>query len=87
MIGIAIIISSISVIFIIKTFNNGNEPIQLEFTPNEMKSYPNHTVWLLSDIRTKSIDLMANLSILFKTNVSIDIEYKIWENSQLRKVD
>ena len=51
-----------------------------------MKSYPNHTAWLLLDIRTINIDFMSNLSLAIETNSSIELEYKIWENNPLKKV-
>ncbi|MFX1328742.1 MAG: hypothetical protein ACFE91_11495 [Promethearchaeota archaeon] len=86
LIGAAIIIASISIIFIINSNIQKQESIHIEFIPKEMKSYPSHVVWLLLDIRTKNNDLMSNLSISIETNISIEMEYDIWENSQLGKV-
>ena len=85
-IGFIIIFSSISTLLIINLYNNVEQNIYVEFIPKEMKSYPNHTAWLLLDIRTSNHDLMSNLSISIKTNSSIELEYKIWENDNLRNV-
>jgi len=85
-IGFIIIFSSISTILIINYFNNEEQNIYVEFTPKEMKSYPNHTAWLLLDIGTTNHNLMSNLSISIKTNSSIELDYRIWENDNLRKV-
>ena len=80
----AIIVASIpTVIIIINTEKEDN--IQIEFTPNQMKSCPNHTAWLLLDVKTKTSDLMANLSLQINANTSIKMEYEIWEASPLRK--
>lgn len=82
----ALIIASIPIIFIIISNTQEQENIHIEFLPKRMKSYPNHTAWLLLDIRTKSSDLMSNLSLMINTNASIDMKYEIWETSSLSKV-
>jgi len=84
-VGLSIIISSISAIFLSNLHNNREDRIQIEFTPEEMKSYPNHTAWLLLDIRSKKIETISNISISIKTNNSIKLEYKIW-NHLIEKV-
>jgi len=66
--------------------NQANENIQVKFIPDQIKSYPNHTAWLLLDIKTKNEDTMSNLSINIDTNSSIDRELEIWDNSPLSKV-
>ncbi len=86
LIGAAIIIASIPIIFIINSNIQKQKSIHIEFIPKEMKSYPTHVAWLLLEIRTKNNDLMSNLSISIETNISIELEYDIWENSQLGKV-
>ncbi len=85
-IGFIIISSSISTILIINFFNSKEKNVYIEFIPKEIKSYPNHTAWLILDISTTNHNLMSNLSISIKTNSSIEWEYKIWENENLRKV-
>ncbi|MFX0003091.1 MAG: hypothetical protein ACFE9C_05945 [Candidatus Hodarchaeota archaeon] len=81
----AIIVASIPIIFIIIVNTAKEDNIQIEFTPKQMKSCPNHTAWLLLDIRTKTTDLMANLSLQINTNTSIKMEYEIWETAPLSK--
>jgi len=83
---IAIVIASIPIIVIIVANNQKKENIQIGFIPNQIKSCPNHTAWLLLDIRTRSSNLMSNLSLQLNTNRSIEIEYEIWENSPLNKL-
>ena len=85
-VGFLFIFSTISTILIINYYGSKKEDIHLEFTPKEMKSYPNHTAWLLLDITTTTNDLMANLSLLINTNTSLEMKYEIWENTPLNKV-
>lgn len=82
----ALIISSIPIVYLIITHNLIGEKIQIKFIPNQMKSCPNHTAWFLLDIRTRTDDLMSNLSLQIYTNTSIDMEYEVWENSPLNKL-
>ena len=84
--GFGLIIASIPIIIFMVSLNQEQESIYVEFTPNEMKSYPNHTAWFLLEIRTKKEDLMKNLSLSIITNNSIKIEYQMWDNSPLRKI-
>ncbi len=84
--GIVIIVASIPIIFIIINNIQREENIQIKFLPNQMKSCPNHTTWLLLDIKTKTNDLMSNLSLYLNTNSSVEMEYKVWDNSQFSKV-
>ncbi len=86
LIGVIITASSIPLIFIIIFSNQAKESIQAQFLPSQIKSYPNHTTWLLLDIKTKNIDLMSNLTININTNASIEVESVIWDNSPLSKV-
>jgi len=86
LVGIILIIASIPIVFFVIYNTSGQKNLQIEFTPKEMKSYSNHSAWLLLDIRTNSNELMSNLSISIKTNISIELEYKIWENEPLRKI-
>ena len=85
-IGTILIIASIPIILIIVFNNQDQENIQVEFIPNQIKTYPNHTAWLLLDIKTKNEDLMSILSLNIDTNSSIDLELEIWDNSPLSKV-
>jgi hypothetical protein len=84
--GIIITATSIPLIFIIISLNQARENIQVQFIPTQIKSYPNHTIWLLLDIKIKNIDLMSNLSLDINTNSSIDMDLNIWDNSLLSKV-
>ncbi len=84
--GISVIVASIPLIIIINSWNQKKENLQVEFIPNQIKSYPNHTAWLLLDIKTKNNDLMSNLSLHVHANSSIDMELEIWDNSHLSKV-
>jgi len=79
----AFIITLIPTVFIL---TQDQENIQIEFMPKRMKSYPYHTVWLLLDIRTKTSNIMSNLSLNININTSIEMKYEIWENSPLIKV-
>ncbi|MDX1797187.1 MAG: hypothetical protein R3255_00925 [Candidatus Lokiarchaeia archaeon] len=84
--GIIITTTSIPLTFFIISSNQAKEPVQVQFIPAQIKSYPNHTAWLLLDIKTKNVDLMSNLSLNINTNSSIDMDLKIWDNSLLSKV-
>ncbi|MFX0023885.1 MAG: hypothetical protein ACFE9S_16280 [Candidatus Hermodarchaeota archaeon] len=84
--GIVITATSIPFILIIITSNQAKENIEVQFIPDQIKSYPNHTAWLLLDIKTKNTDLMSNLSLNINNNSSIDMELEIWNNSLLNKV-
>ncbi len=84
--GLILIITSISIVIIIDFNIKQQKNIRIDFNPKEMKSYPNHTVWLLLDIRTSNNDIITNLSLSIITNISIDLEYKIWNNGQLERI-
>ena len=86
LLGVIIIIALIPIIFIITYGSQEEEKIQIEFTPNLMKSCPNHTAWFLLDIRTRTNDLMSNLSLQINTNISIEMKYVVWDNSPLNKL-
>jgi hypothetical protein len=84
--GIMVIVASIPLIIIIISWNQEKENIQVKFIPNKFKSYPNHTAWLLLDIKTKNNNLMSNLSFNINTNSSIELDFEIWDNSPLSKI-
>jgi hypothetical protein len=73
------------VIFFLSYYDQ-KQDLCLNFTPNELKSYPNHTAWLLLDIKTKNSDIMSNLSFTIETNVTIDFDYNIWNNTPAEKL-
>jgi hypothetical protein len=86
LIATALIIASIPVIFIVISYIPKEENIQIDFTPNMMKSCPNHTAWFLLDIRTRTDDIMSNLSLYLNTNSSIDMNYSVWNNSPVNRL-
>ena len=73
-IGMILIIASFPIVFIIVFNTQEQENIRVEFVPSQIKSYPNHTAWLLLDIKTKNQVLMSNLSLNIVSNSSIDME-------------
>lgn len=50
------------------------------FTPNHLKSFPNHTAWLLAEVYSGEIEFTDNYSITIEPNESIYIDYKVWDN-------
>jgi hypothetical protein len=85
-IGAILIITSIPIVFIIVSNTRERGNIRVTFIPYQIKSYPNHTTWLLLDIKTKNQVLMSNISLNIETNSSIDMELEIWDNSPVNKV-
>jgi len=59
---------------------------QIVFTPNYLKSFPNHTAWLLAEIYSGETDFTDNYSIIIEPNESIYIDYKVWDNQVDYKV-
>ncbi|MFX0010854.1 MAG: hypothetical protein ACFE9R_11095 [Candidatus Hermodarchaeota archaeon] len=59
---------------------------RITFTPNYLKSFPNHTAWLLAEVYSGDIDFTDNYSIIIEPNESIYIDYKPWDNQDNYKV-
>ena len=84
--GIVLLIASISVPLIYLFLNSGRVYPRITFTPNYLKSFPNHTAWLLAEVRSGEVDLSNNYSIIIEPNESIYIEYTVWDNQDNYKV-
>ncbi len=78
--------SSILIPFIFVFLSNTATKPQIVFTPNYLKSFPNHTVWLLAEAYSGETDFSGNYSVRIEANESIDIEYKVWDNQVNYKV-
>ena len=70
--GIVLLIASISVPLIYLFLNSGRVYPRITFTPNYLKSFPNHTAWLLAEVRSGEVDLSNNYSIIIEPNESIE---------------
>ena len=59
---------------------------KIVFTPNYLKSFPNHTAWLLAEVDSGEAKFTDNYSITVCPNESIYIDYKVWDNQDHYKV-
>ncbi|MFX0074580.1 MAG: hypothetical protein ACFE96_04015 [Candidatus Hermodarchaeota archaeon] len=78
----ASILTPLIFIFLIK------DPVmpKITFTPSYLKSFPNHTAWLLAEIHSGESEFTDNYSLIIEPNESVYIDYKVWDNSVNSKV-
>lgn len=86
LVGVLVATSSILIPFIYVFLSNNTIKPQIVFTPNYLKSFPNHTAWLLAEVHSGEIDFTDNYSITIEANESIYIDYKVWDNQVNYKV-
>ncbi len=72
--------------FIYFFYSINKDKSNITFIPNYVKSFPNHTAWLLAEINIYNSRLLENLSITVQTNETIDLEYKVWNNAPTKKI-
>jgi len=87
-ISFAILFISASVLTVLALyfFYDSREKSTIVFTPNYIKSFPNHTAWLLAKVSIYDSDLLDNCFIIVQTNETIDLEFKVWNNEPSKKV-
>lgn len=85
-VGFSSILVTSSLISAIGLFIYITNNIELKLVPNHIKSFPNHTAWLLVDIKQRNYYQLPNLGIKIASNESISMEYKIWNNTIYEKV-
>jgi hypothetical protein len=86
LIGILIATASLLIPFIYVFLHNDVINPKIVFTPNYIKSFPNHTAWLLVEVLSGETDFSDNYSLTIEGNESINIEYKVWDNQDYLKV-
>ena len=80
MLIISSLISAIGLFFYIT--NN----IEFKFVPNHIKSFPNHTAWLLVEIKQRNYYQLPDFEIKITSNASIAMGYQIWNTTLYEKV-
>jgi hypothetical protein len=83
---IIFLLASIFAPFLTIFFSITRNKSNITFIPNYIKSFPNHTAWLLAEINIYDSKLLENLSITVQTNETVDMEYKVWNNKPSQKV-
>jgi hypothetical protein len=85
-VGISSILVASSLISAIGLFIYSINNIELKFVPDHIKSFPNHTAWLLVDIKQRNSYPLPKLEIEITCNESISMEFQIWNNTIYEKV-
>lgn len=86
LIGIIIATASIATPFIYIFFYSIKLNPQINFIPSYLKSFPNHTAWLLAEVFPGQAEFTDNYSIMIEPNESIYVDYKVWDNQNDNKV-
>jgi len=86
LIGIILVTASIAIPYLYIFFSNLKINPEISFTPSYLKSFPNHTAWLLAEVSKGQTDFTSNYSIMIEPNESICIDYKVWDNQDGNKV-
>ncbi|NVM16503.1 MAG: hypothetical protein HWN80_02225 [Candidatus Lokiarchaeota archaeon] len=86
LIGVILATASIIIPFIYFFLSNDAKIPQIVFIPKYLKSFPNHTAWLLAEVHSVETDFTDNCSIIIEPNESIYIDYKVWDNQDDSKV-
>lgn len=84
--AIIFISSSLIIPFIYVFFSINTKKAIITFYPVSLKSFPNHTAWLIAEINILDTILLYNPLISVDSNESINLEYTVWNNSPQEKV-
>jgi hypothetical protein len=82
-----ILVSSMIIIpFIYVIFSINPKKATITFYPASLRSFPNHTAWLIAEINILDTSILDDPLISVTSNESINLDYTLWDNSPKNKV-
>lgn len=72
--------------FIFVIFSPNTKKATITFYPSSLKSFPNHTAWLIAEINIRDTTIFHDPLISVSSNESINLDYTLWDNSPENKV-
>ena len=72
--------------FIFVFFSINTKKAIITFYPSSLKSFPNHTAWIIAEINIRDTTILHKPLISVTSNESISLDYTLWDNSPENKV-